>query len=176
MMKHYPISLLVAIGLPLLFAQCNSTTQQKASQDSTAIAPPPPINTADTNLVAVLQMDRVVRLSDSLYMVFKVYNPTSDTLRFTQYHTPFEGFINNFLTITDDTGQEVPYRGAMAKRVMPPPADTYCEVAPATSDSIRFSIKKGYAITKPGRYTIQYNAGHVSGIANGKPITVQVVE
>jgi len=174
-MKHYFSYPILAIGLFLLLSQCQQpTAKQDGQQDEFNDQKTDAGTQADTCLVAVLDIDSVANLSDSLYMVFKVYNPTTDTLRFTQYHTPFEGFINNFLTITDETGEEVPYRGAMAKRIMPPPAETYCEVAPSETDSVRFSLIKGYAITKPGTYTIQYNAGNVSGMANGTPVQVRV--
>lgn len=178
MMKKFSIcySLLVT-GLLLTFTQCQqNATKQGEELESLRAKQAESMMDGDTTLVAILEIDSVVRLSDSLPIVFKVYNPTKDTLRFTQYHTPFEGFISNFLTITNTQGTEVPYLGAMAKRVMPPPAESYCTVAPSTSDSIRFSIMKGYGITQPGTYTIQYNAGNVSGMANGEPVVVRVVE
>ncbi|GAA4790628.1 hypothetical protein GCM10023231_18160 [Olivibacter ginsenosidimutans] len=157
--------------------QCQQpASKQNQSQESREVVQKSPVSTtADTSLVAVLRIDSIASLSDSLFMVFKVYNPSPDTLRFTQYHTPFEGFLNNFLTVTDEQGQEIPYRGAMAKRVMPPPEETYCTVAPSASDSIRFSLLKGYAITKPGLYTIEYNAGNVSGMSNGHPVRVNII-
>lgn len=168
---------LLAAGLLLALTQCQQTTTKQGEEpESLRAKQAESMMDADTTLVAVLKIDSVVHLSDSLPMVFSVYNPTKDTLRFTQYHTPFEGFISNFLTITNAAGKEVPYMGAMAKRVMPPPAETYCAVAPSETDSVRFSIMKGYNLTEPGIYTIQYNAGNVSGMANGKPVIVRVAE
>lgn len=38
--------------------------------------------------------------------------------------------MSKFLTVTDSEGNEVRYIGPMAKRLMPPPADTYRTVAP----------------------------------------------
>lgn len=173
-MKQYFKYSLLAIGLSILCSQCQQSAKQDKQQEGLDTQQDKVTHKADSSLVAILDMDSVTKLSDSLYMVFKVYNPSSDTLHFTQYHTPFEGFISNFLTITDETGREIPYRGAMAKRVMPPPAETYCKVAPSETDSVRFSLIKGYAITQPGTYIIQYNGGNVSGIANGDPVQVRV--
>ncbi|WP_134089974.1 hypothetical protein [Olivibacter sp. XZL3] len=169
--------ILLTVGLPLAFSRCQQNTTMRGEEpESLRAKQVESIMETDTALIAVLETDSVIHLSDSLPMVFKVYNPTNDTLRFTQYHTPFEGFISDFLTITDSEGGEVPYQGAMAKRVMPPPAETYCTVAPSQADSVRFSIMKGYSLSKPGTYTIRYNGGNISNIANGKPVIVRVVE
>lgn len=168
-----PLPYALAVCLIAAFTQCQQTANK---QEATKTIATEQSNHPDTSLVAVLQMDNTVKLSDSLSILFSVSNPTKDTIRFTQYHTPFEGFINNFLTITDSEGKEVPYIGAMAKRIMPPPEESYCAVAPGTQDSVRFSLQKGYRIEKPGTYSIQYNGGNVSGMANGDAITIQVIE
>jgi len=170
-------TLFFAVGLIAFFTQCQQPAHQQETNESAEITSDSlPAHSQDTTLVAILEIDPVAKLSDSLFMLFSVYNPTKDTLRFTQYHTPFEGFISNFLTITDSEGNEIPYQGAMAKRVMPPPEETYCEVAPNERDSVRFSIKKAYRIEKPGTYTIQYNSGNVSGMLNGEPIQLTIEE
>ncbi|QNL48237.1 hypothetical protein H8S90_15685 [Olivibacter sp. SDN3] len=177
MIKRYSSHILLAFGLCASFIGCQQATDTRSDTKETIRSKQAKsLNNSDTTLVAILEMDSVVSLSDSLPILFKVYNPTTDTLRFTQYHTPFEGFLNNFLTITDEDGKEVSYRGAMAKRVMPPPAETYCLIAPQDHDSVAFSIMKGYQLEKPGHYTIHYNAGNVSGMANGSPIRIQVTE
>lgn len=177
MIKRYSSHILLAIGLCTLFIRCQQATDTQGDTKETIRSKQvKSLDSSDTTLVAILEMDSIVSLSDSLPILFKVYNPTADSLRFTQYHTPFEGFLNNFLTITDEDGKEVPYRGAMARRVMPPPAETYCVVAPQDHDSVAFSIMKGYQLEKPGSYTIHYNAGNVSGMANGHPIHIQVTK
>ncbi|MFD2969552.1 protease [Sphingobacterium bambusae] len=160
----------LAAGL-VLSASCQQTGKtnetEAASADSVA-------HSSDTTLVASLQAKPLYELKDSISVLFTVQNPTDDTLRFTQYHTPFEGFISNFLTITDASGAEVSYIGAMTKRIMPPPADTYHTVAPGAQDSVRFSLAKGYRFEKPGIYTLQYNSGAISGISNGSPIKIEL--
>ncbi|GHE30395.1 hypothetical protein [Sphingobacterium griseoflavum] len=155
----------------LLNASCQQTgnTKHTTLTSSGSTAP-----TIDTMLVASLEANATYKLTDSISILFKVYNPTEDTLRFTQYHTPFEGFLSNFLTITHAEGQEVPYMGAMTRRVMPPPADTYRIVAPGKQDSIRFNVSKGYRFEKSGTYTIQYNSGAISGISNGDAIQIEL--
>ena len=154
--------------------QQESTTGQTETQAGETTGTP----TADTALYAVLEPveDSFSLQQDSLIIGFTVVNPTADTLQFTVYHTPFEGFISKFLTVTDSAGQEVNYQGAMAKRVMPPPAESYRTVAPGQSEHTTFDLRKGYAIEQPGTYTIQYNSERISGIANGRPVTITVVE
>lgn len=131
----------------------------------------------DTAIYAILKnINDTPNLSDSLMIRFTAVNPTKDTLKFTQYHTPFEGIISKFLTVTDSNGKEIDYMGPMAKRIMPPPADTYHTLAPGQSESVDFDLKKCYKIEKPGTYTLEYNGENISGIANGKAITITVAE
>ncbi len=126
------------------------------------------------SLVAILDMDAEYGLSDSLILSFTVHNTSSDTLQFTQYHTPFEGFLNNIFTITDSLDQEEPYLGAMAKRVMPPVPESYRKVAPGGKDVVTIDLRKGYAMESTGSYTIRYNGGNVSGISDGEPIHILI--
>lgn len=128
----------------------------------------------DSTLYASLASEDSYVLQDAIMITFTVTNPTDDTLKFTQYHTPFEGMISKFLTVTDSAGKEISYIGAMARRVMPPPADTYHTVAPGDTKSVSFDLKKGYKIEKAGPYTLQYEGENISGIASGKPIVITV--
>ena len=130
----------------------------------------------DTTLIMLLSRQHPLHLQESIPLHFTVFNPTNDTLRFTKYHTPFEGFMNNFLTITQAGGQEVPYIGPMAKRVMPPVPESYLTVAPHDSLSVNLDLKKGYRFEKKGTYSIEYNGGNVSGITAGKPVNVTIEE
>lgn len=163
-----------------LATQCQPPQQQESTTDQTETQTGEPAGapTADTELYAVLEPaeESFSLQQDSLMIGFTVVNPTADTLKFTVYHTPFEGFISKFLTVTDSTGQEVRYQGAMAKRVTPPPAETYRAVAPGQREHITFDLRKGYAIEQPGAYTLQYNGERISGVANGEPVTITVGE
>ena len=169
--------LMATVGLT---TQCQSPQQQTSATDETEeqAAGATVHVAADTTLYAVLEpVGSTLSLQqDSLMITFTVVNPTSDTLKFTTYHTPFEGMISKFLTVTDSAGQEVKYQGAMAKRVMPPPAETYRTVATGQREHTTFDLRKGYAIEQPGSYTLQYNGEQISGIANGEPVTITVGE
>ena len=174
-MNKHILNTALAIGAIGLMTQCQQPTQ-------TGSATTEPVEQMEsdpatpTTLYAVLEADSALRLQDSLMIGFKVVNPTTDTLQFTVYHTPFEGFISKFLTVTDGEGKEVDYIGAMAKRVMPPPADSYHTLAPGQDESVMFDLKKGYKIENAGTYTLQYNSERINDIANGEPITITVVE
>lgn len=158
----------------LLFSKCQQPISNgtNGSQDSTGQVEA----LTDTILHVSLQAESAYKLTDSISLLFLVTNQGKDSLRFTQYHTPFEGFMSNFLTITDAEGKEVPYIGPMTRRIMPPPADTYRTVAPGQIDSIRFPVAKGYRFEKTGTYTVQYNSGAISGLDNGQAIEIRINE
>ena len=150
--------------------QADSTNTGAAVADETT-------QPADTALVASLQaVSEAPSLKDSLIIRFTVTNPTPDSLKFTTYHTPFEGLISKFLTVKDSAGKEVSYQGPMAKRVMPPPAETYRTLGPGESKGTTFDLKKCYKIDHPGTYTLQYNAERISGIGNGQALTITVTD
>jgi len=128
----------------------------------------------DSTLYASLTGEEKYVLHGAIPIKFTVTNSSDDTLKFTQYHTPFEGMMSKFLTVKDGAGNEIDYIGAMTRRVMPPPAETYHTVAPHETKSVSFDLKKGYKIEKAGSYTLQYEGGNISGVANGKPIVITI--
>ncbi|WP_461534120.1 hypothetical protein [Sinomicrobium sp.] len=130
-----------------------------------------------TGLYATIGTDgKTLNLQDDITIRFTVTNPTQDTLKFTAYHTPFEGIKSKFLTVTDSEGKEVGYLGPMVKRVTPAPEDTYHTLVPGQKVSITFNLKKAYEIDKAGSYILQYNGEKISGVANGEPVEITVEE
>jgi len=85
-------------------------------------------------------------------------------LQFCKWHTPFEPLMSKYLDVTDENGTEVDYKGAMAKRMMPPPASSYIEVKSGDSLAVTVDVLKAYAITKPAKYTIKYSGQNMSGL------------
>lgn len=158
---------MILLGLSAGFLGLQCTPKKTATQESTAAD-----LQAETGLYATLEGQN--NGPDSVIVRFTVTNPTADTLRFTTYHTPFEGMISRFLDVTDAQGNAVSYGGPMVKRVTPPPANTYRTLAPAQSESVTFDLKKGYNIEKAGTYTLRYNGEKISGIANGRPLVIEV--
>src|SRR5690606_20749911 len=123
----------VVLALLGLTTQCKSIRNTTNHSDKTQ---------NDSTLYASLAGEENYTLRDAIMIKFTVTNPTDDTLKFTQYHTPFEGMMSKFLTVKDSAGNEINYIGAMTRRVMPPPADTYHTVAPGATKSESFDMKK----------------------------------
>jgi hypothetical protein len=102
--------------------------------------------------------------NESPVLKFTVKNQSDTVATFCKWHTPFEPLISKYLDIKNSDGQEVDYKGAMAKRIMPPPADSYLSINPGDSLSVDVDLSKGYAIEKAGTYTIKYSGGNMSGL------------
>lgn len=171
------LHVLVLLVIILLTTQCQQTGKDGTSASDEQMEETASNIAVIDSLVAILASNQdTYSLQDSIQITFTVNNPTEDTLKFTQYHTPFEGFISNFLEVKDSAGNEVKYIGAMAKRVSPPPAETYHTLAPGEQESISFDLKKGYALEKPGTYTLEYTGGLISGIASGEILQIEIVE
>lgn len=117
------------------------------------------------SIYAVLQIKNTIKVGDSVKLKFTVYNPTDSVQQFCKWHTPFEPLISKYLDVKDANGEEANYQGAMAKRMMPPPASSYQKVNPGDSLSIEVDLLKGYAVKKPGKYAITYNGEGMSGLA-----------
>ena len=117
------------------------------------------------HLFAKMEMSGdTIQLRDSAMLSFTVFN-TADTIQqFCKWHTPFEPLLNKYLIITDDAGNEVNYIGPMAKRVMPPPDESYLTVYPNDSLTSNVDLIKAYDLKKKGHYTIKYIGENISGI------------
>jgi hypothetical protein len=113
---------------------------------------------------ATMAITDTIKKGDSVLLTFTVYNDTDSTKNFLKWQTPFEPLLSKYLDITDQNGQEVAYKGAMAKRMMPPPADAYIAINAKNNLVINVDLLKGYAIDKPGKYTIAYTSESVSGL------------
>lgn len=102
---------------------------------------------------------------EKVLMKFTVYNTADTVQQFCKWHTPFEPLMSKYLDVTSTGGEEANYQGPMAKRVMPPPADSYVKVNPGESLSVEVDVLKAYAITTPAKYTVHYNSKDISGLA-----------
>jgi|APHig2749369809_1036254.scaffolds.fasta_scaffold56021_1 hypothetical protein len=160
-----------AIGIMLLLGATACSTNKTNDSQQTEM------KTAASKLVSSLKATQEsYSLNDTISLEFTVTNPTKETIRFTQYHTPFEGMMSKFLDVTDSNGNEMNYIGAMAKRMMPPPESSYHTLQPGESKSVKFSLKKGYEILKPGVYKINYNQVSINEIKGSKTLKITVTE
>ncbi|MGY4538252.1 hypothetical protein ACVW0P_002672 [Mucilaginibacter sp. UYNi724] len=165
-MKNYQI---LAIAL-LALSSCGTRTGNQSARADSALS------VADTAaikkaLVAEMTIKDTIKMGDSVLLKFTVKNSNTDTVTFCKWHTPFEPWIAKYLDIKDETGAEVNYKGAMAKRIMPPPATAYITLQANDSISANADLLKGYAIDKPGKYTITYNSTGISGLTVSKSVT-----
>ena len=120
-------------------------------------------------------------------------NDPSNAYYVLKWHTPLEGFRNNFLKVYYN-GEELPYEGIMEKRGNPDPA-SYDLVLPASSVSGSVYLEEAYDLSKPGKYRVELNTSlmdvikdeggeftpHAIGDFNGQdltcePITFEITE
>ncbi len=94
--------------------------------------------------------------SEKITLSFTVENLLNRKARYLPWHTPFEGFRNDFLLVKNiDTDQEIQYSGIMASRVGPQD-DDYLQFEPNSSKSSTIEITQAYHITEPGRYSLSF--------------------
>ncbi len=157
-------SLFLAAGI-ILFAACGTARKHT---DSNVLG-------ADTTTSVQLWAKMLIRpefkLGDPLEMRFTIYNRSSESQQFCKWHTPFEPPMSKYLDITDERGAEVQYMGAMAKRIMPPPADSYITVKPGDSLSVKVDLSEIYRVEKAGRYVVRYVAQEMSGVSVKDSVT-----
>ena len=161
-MKNYKLILSAAL-LALSACSVNNTKKTNSTTDSVANQTTPA--TVSDSLTAKLQIKNTIKIGEPVELKFTVYN-TADTARqFCKWHTPFEPLMSKYLEVKDANGQEMQYKGAMAKRIMPPPASAYLKVNAKDSLSVTADLLKAFDISKPAKYTIVYVGQNMSGLA-----------
>lgn len=149
----------------LALSSCSQNTRSTDSSVKTDSAVTAVSDTAaQTALFATMSIKDTIKAGEPVQLKFIVYNNADTTQQFCKWHTPFEPLMSKYLDVKDENGEDVPYKGAMAKRIMPPPADSYIKVNAKDSLSADVDVLKGYAITKPAKYTIVYNSQNMSGL------------
>ena len=160
MKKHHFI--IGAAAILLSACGVNSKTAQRAT-DSVAQADTNKKST-DTALVAELQIKDTIKAGQPVELKFTVYNHTNSARRFCKWHTPFEPLMSKYLEVKDAQGNEVNYKGPMAKRMMPPPESSYISVKVSDSTSATVDLLKAYDIKEPSTYTLTYVGQNMSGL------------
>lgn len=146
-----------------LFTACGNT-QKTAAAGEDSVTTKGNEEPIVEELVTEISVPATVKAGDSIPLKFTVRNPSSKELKFCKWHTPFEGFMAMFLDIKDAAGTNAQYKGVMAKRIMPPPDEAYIKVPAGDSVSVEINLLKGYQLTAPGKYTVIYQAGGMSGL------------
>ena len=157
--------ILLAAGI-VLFAACDTA---RKNTDSNTVGSTD--STTTGQLRAEIHISPEIKSGDSLEMRFTVYNRADKNQQFCKWHTPFEPPMSKYLNITDEQGEEAQYTGAMAKRIMPPPADSYITVKPGDSLTVKVDLRKIYRFEKKGRYVVRYVAQEMSGLSVRDSVT-----
>lgn len=113
--------------------------------------------------------------TDSIPLSFTVINHADTAMRFCKWETPFEPHLGKYFEVMNDNGSEAPFKGAMARRVMPPPAESYISVPPHDSVQTTINLAKNYTVTNAS-YTVRYSGGGVSGLAGGNSVKFVIVK
>jgi hypothetical protein len=161
-MKNYKI-ILSATLLTLSACNVNKVKSTSAGSDSAKNQSPAPA--ASTSLFAKMQIKGTIKIGEPVELKFTVYNDADTSRQFCKWHTPFEPLMSKYVNVKDANGQEMLYKGAMAKRIMPPPASSYIKVNSKDSLSTTVDLLKAYDISKPSKYTIIYVGQNMSGLA-----------
>ncbi|SFD49077.1 hypothetical protein SAMN05518672_102157 [Chitinophaga sp. CF118] len=127
-------------------------------------------------LVTNISVQQPVKVGSPLMLTFTVSNTSGKELKFCKWHTPFEGFKNSYFNIKNSNGEEVRYKGIMAKRIMPPPADAYTTVPAGKSVTVSIDLLKAYDVAAAGKYQITYDGSGMSGLEKVNEATFIVTE
>lgn len=165
-MRNQLITLAACLSV-FSFTACKHA--QKAA--STTSAP----STAE-ELVTTMSVPEKVKVGSPVMLKFTVNNNSAKELQFCKWHTPFEKFMNSYFEIQDSKGEPVQYKGIMAKRIMPPPADAYIKVPAKGKVSSDIDLLTGYRITAPGTYKVTYQDSGMSGLTKVNEVSFTVTE
>lgn len=166
---------IIIASICLVLSACGSSSSlSENGSDKDSTVKDSLIQVKDTSITGKMTAPEMAKVGDSVKIRFAVYNNTDSTRTFCKWHTPFEPLISKYLDITSDKGLEVSYKGAMAKRIMPPPADSYVSLKSGDSLVAEINVLKGYDISKPDKYTIKYNASNMSGIVVKDSIVLSI--
>lgn len=161
-MKNYKIILSATL---LALSACSVNHVKNTSAGSDSAKNQSNATAASTGLLAKMQIKPTIKIGDAVELKFTVYNDADTSRQFCKWHTPFEPLMSKYLDVKDASGQEMLYKGAMAKRIMPPPASSYIKVNRKDSLSATVDLLKAYDITKPSKYTIIYVGQNMSGLS-----------
>jgi len=147
----------------IVLAGCSPKVRNASSNN-------PSKNQGDS-LYVVLSIKDIIKTGEKVTLKFTVHNDQSTEKSFCKWHTPFEPLMSKYLDIKDENGNEVLYKGPMAKRIMPPPADSYIVVKPKAVLSSEADLSKAYQLEAGKKYTVSYNSSGMSGIKSTDTVT-----
>lgn len=122
------------------------------------------VKNGSDSLYVTLNIQAEIKADEKVSMRFIVHNDKASGKSFCKWHTPFEPLMSKYLNVVDENGTEAAYKGPMAKRIMPPPAESYLMVNPRDTLVAEVDLLQGYQLQKGKRYTVSYNSSGMSGL------------
>jgi hypothetical protein len=165
-MKNYKLWLCAAMAT---LSACSVANKSTNSADTATVAKTDSVQAPAKFLTAEMQIKDTIKVGEPVLLKFTVYNRTDSALQFCKWHTPFEPLLSKYLDVLDEKGEEANYKGAMAKRMMPPPASSYITVKDSLSETV--DLLKAFDIKTPAKYTITYVGQNMSGLVVQKTVS-----
>ena len=102
---------------------------------------------------------------EPLMMDFTVTNLLPKENIFLKWHTPFEGFQNEFLEVTHmESGTKIRYEGILKSRAAPQKGDgSYIEFAAGASESTEIDLFEAYPCSEKGLYHVSFSGYSADG-------------
>ncbi|WP_231491357.1 protease [Pedobacter sp. Leaf170] len=168
---------LIIPAIAVLFGACS---QNQTNNNKNVVADTTSKVSSDSiqsdSLFAKMYINETAKKGSPVLLKFTVINSADSAKSFCKWHTAFEPFISKYLDITDSNGNEVAYIGAMAKRIVPPPADSYLSVKAKDSISAEVDLLKAYDLKSGNKYYVSYNGSNISGVSAPKKLSFSFEE
>lgn len=159
----------------LALAACSAGVEERRGEDS---------------LTYRLTVAATVPAGQPVTVGFELENRSPVPLWVLTWNTPLEGMWNDIFRVERD-GAEIRYEGPMVKRGSPSRSD-YVLVAPGKSVSAEVDLARGYDVSRPGSYRVDFRGrlhdvapdggeiprppdGHSSAEITGLPASFRVV-
>ena len=141
------ITFMITFSFILLLASaCNRSASDGTNEGKSAEA-----------VTTKISLPEKLKAGGTMNLTMKIENGTKNDYKFLKWNSPFENnFLGDYLNIVDEKGAKVEYRGPMAKRMWPPPAEAYDIVVPGKFAESTIDISQAYPINLPGKYSVQY--------------------
>ena len=157
----FPVMLIALAG-------CSRKVHNSQNNDTTK-------NQGDSLLVT-LSIKDVFKAGEKPNLKFVVSNGKSMSRSFCKWQTPFEPLMSKYLDIRDEDGNEASYKGPMAKRIMPPPADSYQTVNPMDTLVSTVDLSIAYELEADKKYTVSFNSASISGLSPTNSVSFKLLK
>ena len=103
-----------------------------------------------------LEAEETYVIGEPVNLRFSLHNQTDRTLYVLTWYTPLEGIAGEIFRVVRD-GDEVPYRGILAKRG-DPSRDAYAVVKLGAAVSSIVDLAENYDLSQAGRYDVEFTS------------------